>query len=333
MTEAAQYWGEILKAVVYTEYGSPDVLKFTDVEKPTPTDDEVLIKVHATSLNASDWEYLRGTPLYARFNGLSKPSRHILGSDVAGRIEAVGSNITQFQVGDDVFGDVMYHGLGGFAEYVCAPEKVLARKPASMTFADVSTLPQAAVIAWQGICSKGNVQAGQKVLINGAGGSTGPFAIQLAKLRGADVTGVDTAAKFDLMRSLGADHVIDYTQEDFTRNGQGYDFILDVVAHRSFTDYKRALNPGGTYYMVGGSMKTLLQVVFLGQWRQVGEGKRVRLLAVEPNTQDLATILELIEDGKLKLVIDKQFPLSEAAEALRYLGEGRSKGKVVITVA
>ena len=244
-----------MKAIVYTKYGPPEVLQLKEVAKPTPKDDEVLIKVRAVSVNRSDWEGLRGKPLYARIGGLLRPRHQILGSDVAGRVEMAGRNVRRFQPGDEVFGDILPR-LGGFAEYVCARESALALKPASLTFEEAASIPQAAVIALQAIRDKGRVQPGQKVLINGAGGGAGTFAVQLAKLYGAEVTGVDNTGKLDFMRSLGADHVIDYTREDFTKNGNQYDLILDIVAHRSVFAYARALRPTGSYYAVGGSVAT-----------------------------------------------------------------------------
>jgi NADPH:quinone reductase-like Zn-dependent oxidoreductase len=320
-----------LKAVVYTEYGPTDVLQLKEVARPTPTDDEVLIKVQAVSVNRSDWEGLIGKPVYARMGGLRKPRRQVLGSDIAGRVEAVGRNIKRFQPGDEVFGDIMWH-MGGFAEYVCVRETALALKPPSMTFEQVAAIPQAAVIALQGIRDKGEVQPGQKVLINGAGGGTGSFAVQLAKLYGAEVTGVDNTGKLDFMRSLGADHVIDYTREDFTRNGKQYDLILDVIAHRSVFAYKRALKPNGSYFAVGGSVATFLQILLLGPLIRRATGKKIRVLIVQPNLKDMLHITELYEAGKVVPVIDRRYPLSEVPEALRCLGEGRAKGKVVITV-
>lgn len=320
-----------MKAITYTEYGSPDVLQIKEVAKPAPTDDEVLIKVQAVSVNRSDWEGLRGKPLYARIGGLLKPRHQILGSDIAGRVEMAGRNIRRFQPGDEVFGDILAR-MGGFAEYVCARERALALKPASMTFEEVAAIPQAAVIALQGIRDKGQVQPGQKVLINGAGGGAGTFAVQLAKLYGAEVTGVDNTGKLDFMRSLGADHVIDYTREDFTKNGKQYDLILDLVAHRSVFAYKRALRPNGSYFFVGGSVATIFQILLLGPWIRRTTGKRIRILAVQPNSKDMVYITELYEAGKVVPVIDRRYPLSEVPEALRYLGEGRAKGKVVITV-
>jgi NADPH:quinone reductase-like Zn-dependent oxidoreductase len=320
-----------VKAVVYTAYGPPDVLQFKEVPRPTPTDDEVLIKVQAVSVNRSDWEGLQGTPLYARIGGLLRPRRQILGSDIAGRVEMAGRNVRRLQPGDEVFGDNLER-MGGFAEYVCARERALALKPAGMTFEEVAALPQAAVIALQGIRDKGQVQPGHKVLINGAGGGAGTFAVQLAKLYGAEVTGVDNTGKLDFMRSLGADHVIDHTRDDFTKNGNQYDLILDLVAHRSVFAYRRALRPNGRYFAVGGSVATIFQILLLGPWMRRTTGKTIRVLAVQPNLRDMAHITELCEAGKVVPVIDRRYPLREVPEALRYLGEGRAKGKVIITV-
>ncbi|HSK85839.1 MAG TPA: NAD(P)-dependent alcohol dehydrogenase [Rubrobacter sp.] len=320
-----------MKAFVYTKYGPPEVLKLKVVAKPTPKDDEVLIKVRAVSVNRSDWEGLSGKPLYARLGGLLKPRQHILGSDIAGRVERAGRHIRRFRPGDEVFGDILPR-LGGFAEYVCARESALAPKPASMTFEEAAAIPQAAVIALQGTRDKGKIQPGQKVLITGAGGGAGTFAVQLAKLYGAEVTGVDNTGKLDFMRSLGADHVIDYTREDFTKNGEQYDLILDIVANRSVFAYKRALRPNGSYFLTGGSVTTIFQILLLGPWIRGTTGKKMRILAVQPNLKDLVHVTDLHEAGKVVPVIDRRYPLSEIREALRYLGEGRTKGKVVITV-
>lgn len=321
-----------MKAIVYHEYGSPDVLKLEDVQKPTPADNQLLIKVQAVSLNRSDWESLTGQPLYARLGGLFKPGNGILGSDIAGIVEAVGKDVKQFKPGDEVFGLMRNYG-GGLAEYACKSEKALALKPAGMTFAAAAAIPQAALIALQGIHQKGQVQPGQKVLINGAGGGAGTFALQLAKLAGAEVTGVDNTEKLELMQSLGADHVIDYTQEDFTQNGQQYDLILDIIAQRSVFAYLRALAPNGSYFMAGGSVATMFQSLLLGPWIRRTTGRKISLLLVQTESKDLVYMTELINAGKVATVIDKRYSLSEAAEAFRYLGEGHAKGKVVITVA
>ncbi len=320
-----------MKAIVYQEYGSPDVLHLKEVERPTPKDREVLIRVHAVSLNASDWECLTGKPLYARLSGIRAPQKTILGSDIAGRVEAVGPNVKQFQPGDEVFGDILGY-MGGFAEYVCAPENRLALKPPSLSFEQAAAIPQAAVIALQGIRDKGQVQPGQKILINGAGGGAGTFAVQLAKLYGAEVTGVDNIGKLNFMRSLGADHVMDYTREDFTKTGRHYDLILDLAAHRSVFAYSRALRPNGNYLLVGGSVATIVQILLLGPWIGRTAGKKLRLLVVQPNLRDLVFITQLYEAGKVVPVIDRRYPLSEVPEALRYLGEGHARGKLVITL-
>ncbi len=321
-----------MKAVVYHEYGSPDVLRLVEVDKPTPTDEEILIKIHAVSINGSDREGLVGKPLYARIGGLRDAGRQILGSDIAGRVEFVGKNNTEFKPGEEVFGEIPgYHG--GFAEYVCTHGRTMARKPAGMSFAEAAAIPQAGVIALRGIREKGQVRAGQQVLINGAGGSAGSFAVQLAKLAGAEVTGVDNGGKLDFMRALGADHVIDYTREDFTKNGKQYDLILDVIAHRSVFAYQRALKPDGTYFCVGGSVGVLLQVLFLGPWIRRISGRKLQVLAVPQNRKDLVAITALCESGEVAPVIDRVYPLEEVPEAMRYFGEGRAKGKVVITVA
>ncbi len=319
---------ECVKAAVYTQYGLPDVLHIEEVAKPTPKDDEVLIKVAAVSVNRSDRENLTGKPLYARIGGLLKPRHQILGSDIAGRVEMAGRNITQFHPGDEVFGHILTY-TGGFAEYVCVPEQALALKPASMTFEEVAAIPEAGLIALQGIRDKGQVQPGQQVLINGAGGGAGSFAVQLAKFYGAVVTGVDHSGKLDFLRSLGADHVIDYTREDFTTTGKQYDLILDLAAYRSVFAYARALRPKGRYFMVGGSVATLLQMVLLGPWMR---SKHIRLLVVHPNANDLVFLTGLYEESRVVPMIDSRYPLREVALALRYLGEGHAKGKVVITV-
>ena len=320
-----------MKAIVYTKYGPPEVLQLKEVARPTPKNDEVLIKVQAVSVNRSDWEGLRGKPLYARLGGLLRPRNQILGSDIAGRVELAGRNVRRFQPGDEVFGDILPR-LGGFAEYVCARESALALKPASMTFEEAAAIPQAAVIALQGIRDKGQVQPGQKVMINGAGGGAGTFAIQLAKLYGAEVTGVDNTGKLDFMRSLGADYVIDHTREDFTKNGKQYDLIFDIVAHRSVFAYKRALRTNGSYYLAGGSVATMLQILLVGPWIRRTTGKKIRILAVRPNTEDVDFMKDLFEAGKVTPVIDKTYPLSEVPEAIGYIGEGQAQGKVVITV-
>jgi len=321
-----------MKAVVYTRYGPPGVLRLAEVQTPVPKDDEVLVKVHAVSLNASDWEVLRGKPLYSRIGGPFRPRHHILGSDIAGRVEAAGRQVTRFRPGQDVFADIL-SSMGGFAEYVCVPEAALVPMPAGLTYEQAAALPQAGAIALQGIQDKGQVRPGHKVLINGAGGGSGMYAIQLAKLNGAEVTGVDNAEKLEFMRSLGADHVIDYTRDDFTRNGRTYDLILDVAAHRPAFAYQRSLTRGGRYLYVGGSVPTLLQVLLIGPVIGRAEGKKMRLLAVRQGVQHLAPLVELCQAGKIATVIDRRYRLTEVPEALRYLGEGHAKGKVVVIAA
>ena len=322
-----------MKAIVFSEYGSPDLLQLREVTKPTPKDDEVLIKVHASSINSWDWEFQSGTTLINRLLfGLfkPKPAKQILGADIAGTVEKVGKNATRFQPGDEVFGD-LWDSWGGFAEYACARESSLEPKPSNSTFEEAAAVPQAGVLALQGLRKTGQIQPGQKVLINGAGGGVGTFAVQLAKLNGTEVTGVDITHKLQIVRSVGADHVIDYTQEDFTRNGQLYDLILDCQGFRSMFDYKRALSPGGTYAMVGGSVPRMLQALFLGLWGSITGGQKFRLVAEGPN-KGLADLKELIEAGKVVPVVDRLYKLSELPDAFRYFTEGRHAGKIVVTM-
>ena len=325
-----------MKAIVYHKYGSPDVLELEEVQKPTPKDDEVLIKVHAASLNPLDWHFLRATPFFARLaTGLRKPKRKILGADVAGQVEAVGRNVKQFQPGDKVFGSIFSYGyVGAFAEYACFSEKALVLKPVRMTFEEAAAVPVAAVTALQGLRDKGQIQPGQKVLINGASGGVGTFAVQIAKSFGAEVTGVCSTRNLDMVRSIGADHVIDYTQEDFTKNGQTYDLIYCAVGNRSAADYKRALNPKGICVVAGFTTMSnmLFQVLFLGAWVSMTGSKKIGAMGtVNVNKEDLSIMKALLEAGKVVPVIDRRYPLSETAEAIRYLEEGHARGKVVIT--
>jgi NADPH:quinone reductase-like Zn-dependent oxidoreductase len=319
-----------MKAIVYTKYGGPEVLQIKELEKPYPKHDEVLVKVYAVSINDWDWGLLHGDFINRMLNGLLKPKKIILGSDIAGRIEAVGENVTQFQPGDEVFGDLSGH-WGGFAEYVCAREKTLALKPASMSFEEAATIPQAAMLAVQGLIDKGKIRPGQKLLINGAGGGVGSFAVQIAKLYGVEVTGVDSSGKLEMMRSIGFDHVIDYTQEDFTKNGKCYDLILDVKTNRSMFDYTRALCRNGTYVTVGGSMARLFQALILGPWISLINKKHILIVALKLN-KDLNYMKELFEAGKVKPVIDGPYRLDEVPKAFRIFGKAEHKGKIVITI-
>jgi NADPH:quinone reductase-like Zn-dependent oxidoreductase len=319
-----------MKAIVYTTYGTPDVLALTEVDKPIPTDDEVLIKVYAVSLNDWDLGLLDGDFINRLLNGLRKPKIKILGSDIAGRVEAVGKNVKKFQPGHNVYGDLSGR-WGGFAQYVCAGENALALKPDRMTFEEAAAIPQAAMLAIQGLLDKGQLQSGQKLLINGAGGGVGTFAVQIAKLYEVEITGVDSPGKLEMLRSMGFDHVIDYTQEDFTKNGQQYDLILDVKTNRSIFDYTRALRTNGMYVTVGGSLGRLLQALILGPWISIIRKKKIGIVALKPN-KDLAYMNELFEAGKIKPVIDGPYTLDDVPNAFRLFAKGVHKGKVVITV-
>jgi NADPH:quinone reductase-like Zn-dependent oxidoreductase len=325
-----------MKAIVCTKYGPPDVLKLEEIQKPTPGDNEVLVKVHASSVNYNNLAMVRGKPFLARLGfGLLKPTHKIPGSDIAGRVEAVGKNIKQFKVGDEVFGQVSW---GAFAEYVCVPETALSLKPANLSFGEAAAVPEASLVALQGLRDKGQMKPGQKVLIYGASGGNGTFAVQLAKSFGAEVTGVCSTRNVGLVRSIGADHVIDYTKEDFTKNGQQYDLILATAGYRSIFDYKRALSPKGRYVATGGSMRgpkamaQVYQALLLGPLISMTGKKKFSILTLRIHQRDLLFIKGLIEAGKVKPVIDRRYPLREAAEALRYYEEGHARGKVVITV-
>lgn len=316
-----------MKAIVCTRYGSSEVLKLEEVQKPNPKDNQVLVKVNAASVNAADWHMMRGKPLFLRLmlGGLLKPKNKILGSDIAGRVEAVGRDVKHFQPGDEVFGDVSDCGWGAFAEYVCASENAVVLKPANLTFEEAAAVPLAAITALQGLRAKRQVQPGDKVLINGASGGVGTFAVQIAKLFGAEVTAVCSTKKLQLVRSIGADQVLDYTQDDFTQNGQRYDLIFDAAAYRSISDHKNSLTPKGMYLLVGGSMTRIFQVMF-------NRSKKINNLVMKSNKKDLVFMKELLEAGKVRPVIDRRFPLKEVAKALGYLEERHVQGKVVITV-
>ncbi|MCB9445952.1 MAG: NAD(P)-dependent alcohol dehydrogenase [Ardenticatenaceae bacterium] len=313
-----------MKAIVHTKYGSPDVLQLMDVAKPVPKENEVLVKVVATAVNQADNHLLSGMLRFS--TGLLKPRHQILGSDVAGRVEAVGPNVTQFQVGDAVFGDLSGHSRGGFAEYVAAPEEALALKPANVLFEQAAAVPMTAVTALQGLRDNGEIQPGQQVLINGASGGVGTFAVQIAKTLGGEVTAVASAGKIEMLHSIGADHIIDYTQENFTQNGRSYDLIFDTVGNHSVSDYKRALKPQGKFVTAA----FLPALAFVGPWLSKTESKKMVNMMAKPNKEDLSYLAELLQAGKIKPVIDKCYPLNEVAAALRYLAQGHAKGKVMI---
>jgi NADPH:quinone reductase-like Zn-dependent oxidoreductase len=323
-----------MKAILYTEYGSPEVLELKETAKPIPRDDEVLVKVHAASVNSGDLHLLRAEPFLTRlYSGLLKPKFNILGADIAGQVEEVGKNVKQFKPGDEVFGDISTCTWGGFAEYVCARENALALKPANISFEEAASVPMAAVTALQGLRGKGNIQSGQKVLINGASGGVGTFAVQIAKSFGAEVTAVCSTGNKDMAHSIGADHVIDYTHEDFTQNGHRYDLIIAANGYHPISDYRRVLNPMGTYVMTGGSMNQLSQAMFQGPWISMTGKQKMGNLLAKPNHEDLVFMKGLLESRKVKPVIDRSYPLAEVPQALQYLEEGHAKGKVVIKVA
>ncbi len=324
-----------MKAIVYTQYGSPDLLQLKEVEKPTPRENEVQVKIQAASANPADWHTMRGAPFLARLvNGFFKPKHPRLGADLAGRIEAVGSRVTQFHVGDAVYGCLSLNTMGSFAEYVCANEDTFALKPADTTFEQAAAVPLAALTALQGLRNQGHVQPGQKVLVNGASGGVGTFAVQIAKSFGAEVTGVCSTRNLEMVRSIGADHVIDYTQVDFTRKGQQYDLIYCAVGNHSISDYKRALKPQGRCVIAGfTNLRLLFEHMILGPRRSKANGKQVGLMpTMTPNQPDLIFMKALLEAGKVIPVIDRCYPLSETAEAIRYLEAGHARGKVVVAV-
>lgn len=321
-----------MKAIVYENYGPPDVLELKEVERPVPKVDELLVKVHATSINSWDWDRLTGKPFLFRFiSGISKPKLKILGCDISGTVVETGSDKCRFKPGDEVFGDISEGSWGGLAEYVCALENALTLKPASLSHEIAAAIPQAGLLAFQGLNDKRKISPGEKVLINGAGGGVGTVAVQIAKLYGAKVTAVDKKEKLDMLQSLGADHVIDYLREDYSRNGKKYDLILDVTANRSVLDYRRALNPGGHYIMLGGKLSSILQIAFFGPVIAKMDNKNIGILVHHPN-KDIHALLELIETGKLKPVIDRCYKLHQSPKAMRYIGEGKAMGKLVITI-
>ena len=321
-----------MKAIVATAYGSPDVLELQEVPKPTPSASEVLIKVHATSLNSADWRLMRADPIFIRFAmGFRQPKQPIGGSDVAGTIEAVGEDVTDFNIGDEVYADLSSDGRGGLAEYVVAPAHIVAMKPKSLSFEEAATIPLAGGTALQGLRNEGKIQAGQKVLIHGASGGVGSFAVQIAKAFGAEVTAVCSTGKVEVVKEIGADHVIDYKKEDFAQRPERYDLIFAPNGDRSIFDYKRALADDGLYVCGGGSMKQIFQAMLLGPFIARG-GKRINGgFVARPDPEDLDTLSELIDEGKIRPVIDDIYPLADTAAAMRYLEKG-AKGKVVIRV-
>lgn len=322
-----------MKAIVYEQYGSPDVLKYKEVPKPEPAENEVQVKLRATGLNAADWHMMRADPFLVRFEaGLTAPKRQILGADIAGEVEAIGPGVTQFRPGDAVYGEIAGCGWGGLAEYVCAKETCLAPKPANLTWEQAAAVPMAAFTALQALRDKGQVQAGQKVLIHGAGGGVGTFTVQLAKVFGAEVTAVCGPRNVQQARTLGADHVIDYTETDFAEQGQLYDLILAVNGSRSLADYRRCLRPGGVYVMVGGSTGQIFQALLLGPIYSLVGGRKMGNLLAHTSQSDLIYLKELLEAGKIAPVMDRCYPLEKAPDAMRYLEEGHAQGKIVISI-
>ena len=319
-----------MKAILHSKYGPPDVLRLHEVEKPAPGENEVLVKVEAASVNYGDKALVKGEPFLIRLMGygLLKPKYAIPGGDIAGRVEAVGGNVRRFHQGDEVFADIGDCGFGAFAEYVAAPEGALAQKPANVTFEEAAAVPQAAVVALQGLRDKGRIQTGQKVLVNGASGGVGSFAVQIAKAFGAEVTGVCSTRNTDMVRSIGADHVIDYTQQDFTENEGCYDLIFDIVANRSISDYMRALSPKGSYVACAFNPTSL----FFGSLVSKADGKKASSLSHKPNQSDLVFMAELLAAGKVVPFVDRVYRLSQVPEAMRYLEEGPHRGKVVVTM-
>jgi NADPH:quinone reductase-like Zn-dependent oxidoreductase len=324
----------VMKAIVNKKYGTPDVLQYKEVKVPVPKDNEVLIKVYATSVNAADWHILSADPFLVRMAfGPIRPKVTILGADVAGKIEAVGKGVKKYKVGDEVFGDLSRSGWGGYAEYVCAKETSVLRKPTNISFEMAAASCLAAVTALQSLNKTGKIKSGQKVLINGASGGVGSFAVQIAKSFGAEVTAVCSTGNLKKATEIGADHVIDYTKEDFTKSGKKYDLIIGANGYHPISDYKRALSPNGSYVMVGGVGKQMTQAMFVGPLLSVKGNKKLTNQMAKPNLEDLAVISELLESGKIVPVIDKTYSLYEVPEALKYLQKGHAKGKVVIKIA
>ncbi|UOE62966.1 NAD(P)-dependent alcohol dehydrogenase [Priestia filamentosa] len=322
-----------MKAIVCNKYGPPDVLELKEIKKPLPTENQILVKVHSASLNFGNLVLLKGKPFLARFAfGLTRPRYSIPGGDIAGKVEAVGKDVKLFQVGDEVFGDLSGCGWGGFAEYVTVPEYALALKPANISFEEAAATPMAGVTALQGLRDKGKIKSGQKVLIYGASGGVGTFAVQIAKSFGVEVTGVCSTRNLEILHSIGADHIIDYTKEDFTKNEESYDLILGVNGSNSISAYKRVLKPNRNFVHVGGSESQLFQTLVLGPFISMTGSKKISNLLQRANQKDLNCVKELLDTGKVKPIIDKRYKLSEITEAFKYFQEGHAQGKVVITL-
>ena len=323
-----------MQAIAQTEYGAPDSLHLVDIAKPVPQDNEVLVRIKAASVDAGNWHLMRGTPFLIRliYGGLWKPKYSVLGSAIAGKVEAVGQAVTQFQPGDAVFGDLSENGFGGFAEYACTPATALAPKPDNLTFEAAATVPVSGVTALQALRDVGQVQEGQRVLIVGAAGGVGSFAIQIANAFGADVTGACSSQKAEMVKQIGAEHVIDYNQIDYTQPSQPYDLIVDTAAYRSFTDYLPALKPGGTYVMVGGSTTAFFRAMLFGPWLGKRQQHQVKCLTSQANQGDLLTLKELAETDKVTPFIDRTYPLSKVPQAIHELEQRQIKGKVAITI-
>lgn len=321
-----------MKAIVFSGFGTPDILELKNVEKPVPADNEVLVKVHACSINDWDWGLLQGKPYVNRLSSNFKnPRQKIPGSDIAGVVEAVGNNVSQFKPGDTVFGDLSSRGWGGFAEFVCAPEDRLLHKPENLSFEQAAAIPQAAVLAMQGLVDHFKLEPGQDVLINGAGGGTGSFAIQMAKAMGAEVTAVDSAEKFETMQNAGADHLIDYQMEDFTANGQQFDLVLDLMGFHSLFANRKVVKPGGSYIIVGGDTGLILKIFLFGPLLSLLTSRKVKVLLHKPN-KHMNKILNLIEAGQVKPVIDDVYPIEKTADAFCYFAGKHTKGKVIISM-
>lgn len=323
-----------MKAITQKQYGSPDVLRIDDIEIPTPAKHDVLVRVHGSSIHAGDWHLMRGTPWLIRlvFGGLFRPKFKVLGTDIAGRVEAVGANVTQFKPGDEVFGDLSSCGFGAFAEYAVAPETLLAPKPSNLTFEAAATVPTSATAALQALRNEGQLQPGQRVLINGASGGVGSFAIQIAKTMGAEVTAVCSTAKVDLVRSLSADHTIDYTQQDPAQTSEQYDLIIDAAAYRPVADYQAILKPTGTYVLVGGSSQQLLRTMLLRPWLEKRMQRSIKTLESKPNQADLLLLKDWIETGSVMPAVDRSYQLEEVPQAIRHLEARQVQGKVAVSV-